>query len=139
MGEDPGRNVYLPGDDCLLCSIPFFNSVTPKYVLATFSGITRCPIYGGPLPNGAFLLTQAEFIPCFWTVNTGQFRIEWLLAGNAELIAIGDPGPSPVFFAGIDGANCKDVFDNQIENCLLGADAFGGTGRVTWGPSIHPQ
>lgn len=63
------------GDDCLWC---FDAGLTPKVVVATFSGVQLCSGRswpGGISLNGEWLLEQAAEVPCMWEYIDENYRL----------------------------------------------------------------
>lgn len=122
---------YSKGDNCAGC---FPGGKTPKYLNATFSGVTGCPQWQCPPDapyNGRWLLTQSGEAPCYWygqkSVN-GKVYACGYQAWPVARIAI-TWMPTVIFDSGNLPA-CSTVLGNSI-----GCDEFfcsaGGKAVVT--------
>lgn len=140
MGENPDFNNWSAGVQCNHCKDVIFDGVTPEYVMASFSDIVKCPLapIGIGAPNGSYLLTQDAIDPCKWGGAGPTFVITWSISPDAFLFVLDVAGPARSWFLGLGGAGCDDSFGNSLIDCDPGEWGFGGTGIITWGPSIHP-
>jgi len=137
MGEDPDSEEFTEGRACPDCAATLFADGTPKYILLTVWGCEACPPWTGPVPNGAFRLTQAEFVPCLWMAVTDGLDIGLIIGNESRLEIIHDGGEGEELFTGNLPGACKDEFESIQDNCWEGWVVVGGTARATWGPSIH--
>lgn len=138
MGEDIDDCPYASGAACAACEAIRFAGVTPKYVLASFSGITACPGPGPSEYNGTYLLTQDNLLPCTWRFDTGNALITFVAGVQSELIIQKHFGfPRSVFWSGLVG-ECLDEFVNGWAFCGGLNAGFGGVGLISWGCSIRP-
>jgi len=139
MGEDIDNCPYESGAPCNVCSSEIFDGDTPKYVLASFSGVVSCPGEGDSSLNGSWLLTQSEETPCIWLESFDDFVITWDLSNGSALVARVGFGQFDIFFVNIVAeTDCLDEFVNENEICGLINAAHSGVGTITWGCSIRP-
>jgi len=135
MGLRPDYPDYEPGIDCFVCNDLLFNGVTPKYVEADISGISKClPELPDP-PNGTFLLTQ-QANPCVWLLTAAGMSYVWELRIDRSLFYVIIAGGQ--WFNSEVMHTCFDAFVNQ-NVCGVGA-VYGenGYGLCYWGPTIGP-
>jgi len=141
IGED-----YEAGSDCASCwseAIALIKGVgwknTPKYVLATFSGVILC--FGSVIAvDGEWLLTQIN--PCQWGYATVDIGIVYTSAiampfPMSTLTVFTSDGGGGNAFSG-QGDPCDISFDNLITNCAGLNVAKDGNGFISWGPGIAP-
>lgn len=131
MGEIiPPTKPYVPGDDCLTC---FDEGQTPRFVTATFSGITDCwPGDPNGAPPGVMVLEQDPFFPCFWSVGAGW---NWICAWDPTAVGgslLGLSFGAISYFTGFDPDPCVTSFVNT-NICGYGLwHGQGGTGVISW-------
>lgn len=120
----------VKGNDCPQCTPSIWlPGETPRFILATFSGITICPNVIPPLPkipNGAFIMQQ--FQPCQWRFQNLDFQIELTYAGGQSKLTAHAFGPP--WFHQVTNNPCQSNFSNTLVcdgPILFGS---GGTGFV---------
>jgi hypothetical protein len=121
------------GNDCSLC---FAAGKTPKYVTATFSGITLCP--GMSWPEGwdlniSYLLTQSTsiYLPCFWSWSNGYTVVSLSRVDSPYAALDISTGGFVAWFLEREYSDyCKNVWYNELD-CVPSGTAQGGTGIIS--------
>ena len=132
MGLDPTDDDYTAGVPCPTCHDVSFGGVTPKFVFAHFSGVTRCPFGLGQNPNGTWKLTQVDGFPCLWLgVVAGWLCFYGLLVGSSVTL-LSQVSANEAFFG--DDDDCHSFFTNQLDCDDIEVDWSGGQCTITWGP-----
>jgi len=133
MGLDPDDDTYDTDLECTHCVDALFGGVTPQFVMATITGIIRCPLSPDPPPNGSFLLTQT--LPCHWEAAYLGYTISWGLEAARSSFVAG--APNNWFFISVIEAPCRDYFKSTIATCFFN-QTIGkfGEAHIFWGPGI---
>lgn len=131
-------NEYDYGNNCGLC---FPAGFTPKYLMASFSGIlpgaTYNPAIHDPCPNQIFFLTQVVPFPCTWDVQDGTHWVVFKIqAANTEMRLYDNTGLIHMFEA-LGLATCTYNF---ISDFAVGAGRpfYSGQCQISWVPPVDP-
>ncbi len=137
MGLDPNDPTWDPGIACPNCAAVIFDTVTPKYVLATMTSIEKCPVSIGDPPNSSFILTQNPVLPCTWSYAVAGLNIDWIL-GAANSIFRAFDGLT-FWFLQDAPFTCVDAFVNQLACSPMISRGHLGQAKVFWGPQIGKE
>lgn len=138
MGEDIDNCPYSSILECVACGEDLFAGRTPQYILATVTGVEKCPFASAGPANGSFLMTQDPDVECTWRYVDGTVSATLEEDdGVSHFVLTAHVGLRRIFFTGAAGG-CSDVFENTFQGCDFVQGGFGGTARMTWGCSIRP-
>lgn len=139
---DPDEPIYEGGDSCSTCESSTFFGKTPKFVRATFEGITNCPGFPVPDADRSFVLMQDPLNACVFGVRARQGSLTWDVLLQ---LASFDPGPvsflnlsgdgAPYFESKPDG-HCQLSYTNE-HTCGGGQPFVEGSGSITFGPDAN--
>lgn len=144
-----GQKIQSPdiehGNDCARCTPPTGSrwpaGQTPKYIYATFSGITNCTWSHHPAPNGQiFRLTQSDVNNCMWdllgSVWHVTFRADRIIPDNSQLDLFDHDGWS--FFTDRQVACPPELqpYVNDQSACILMYAGAGGYGTIWWNERV---
>lgn len=113
------------GDDCLLI---YPAGETPKYLLAAFTGIGKCPAWGEAGPNGEHILTQDLIVPCLWEKRWDTNLVRYIVQAGQSILRLHYGGHER--FYGRTFITGSENFTNVWE-CPPASGIYpGGTGYV---------
>ena len=118
------------GDDCTLC---FPVGRTPKYLLASFSGILAGDLWEEwmpPPPNGTIRLTQTIQL-CRWQGTSGSYGAEYHTYADYSSLSAGVPFPFPVCFGSFASNQCVYSFASGIIS-PVNEYYWSGRGQISW-------
>jgi hypothetical protein len=121
------------GNDCLLC---FGEGYTPKYIMASFNGISPTdwippipPFPPYPDPNVMIQLEQ-QANPCQWLGSNGYWRAMFEIREDGAYLAEWAILPWPQAFAGYNASPCNANFTNLSQDPEANVTHYGGYGQI---------
>lgn len=148
MGETPGED-YEISTGCPCCFSPGMAWIfgpgflfPPKYMRATFGGITLCSPPGAD-PNGSYLLQHSPG-SCEWESAPGTFIVTLsfcrpLETPPASYLLMFSVLPAASFFD-CKSTPCELLYFNDLTvgQCSFTVKAYGGWAYISWGPDVDP-
>lgn len=137
MGTDPDIDDFITGNHCWKFENAFGGTETPKHLLFTPSGMTKCP--GNPVtadPAASLIITQSPMEPCIWNAVISPFfyQVGFTSTDVAIVFVVGHPWEQAFWAEGV-----TDSWAN--ENVCPGIPSVqwsGGSAQISWGPGIGP-
>jgi len=137
---DPDDPPYeFSENDCPTCTPDLWpEGKTAKYVVATFTGIVKCPQDPCPIcpdpPNGQpFICEQDTINPCRWIYDNGTWSVIWTVnvgGGASSRLLLTYMPMLQIYFQGDKPNPCETNFTGKVW-CAAGYCGKEGTGVVT--------